>query len=304
MKKVFVKISLCLALLFLSCQKKAEAMEETAAYSEETVEEVNSTEFSENSELDSNALLKTPKDKKFKKNVKLSLQVKNAYQTTLFVEDAVVDFGGYILKSKLEKVDVFEKIVSVSNDSIKKYVKSKTIDSIICKIPHQKVSLFLRNLEGKYTQLNRREISLEDVSQEYILGSNQNKSSKYFSAKLDKALNEGGKLEGKVEAIETLRNIEEEKNRNVYYQNNLHNDVKYATLEIELIEPEKFREDLMENLEKYEKAESPFWFSIKHSLGGGFDLLKKSVLILLSIWPFLLFISLIGYFFHKNKSKS
>ena len=295
MKTKIVTLIVFFSLFFISCEKKAEVMA-ASGYEEALEEAVTETE------LNSKALSQLPKDKKFKKTVKISLGVENAYKTTLLIEDEVIKSDGYILKSKLENQVLSEKSVSISSDSIKKYTKIKTIDSIFCKIPSQKVSQFLSKLDGKYNILNLRDISLEDVTQEYVLGENQNSGSQKFSNRIENELKKGGKLESKVDAIETLKNYEDEKNNNRYYQAILNNDVKYATVEIELIEPEKYLTQTLANPSKYEEIDSPFLFKLKDAFLGGYKLLKWIIVLLVNIWPVFI-LALIGLFVVSRKNK-
>ncbi|MFY7671563.1 DUF4349 domain-containing protein [Tenacibaculum sp. MEBiC06402] len=212
--------------------------------------------------------------RKLIKRGNVSFEVDDLVLTTTNIKTSVKKFNGYIAEEKSEKG-------YYSNDV-----------TITVRIPNTNFDAFLGEISQGVKEFDEKNISVSDVTEEFLDVSARIKTKKELENRylqlLAKAKNVKEILEVEKELEQVRSDIERAEGRLKYLENN----VTFSTLRI------KFYKKIEQKIE-----EDSFWGKIIKAFTNGFDGLQSLFLFLITIWP-LLIIAVVIYIFVRKKLKN
>lgn len=280
----------CTLLIFAalsSCNKIGTA--ESAKY-ENAVAQSDSSSASDS--ISSVATLQV-KDKQFIKSADVNMEVKDVYETTIFLEKSLKDLGGFVTSSNLNSNILSEKTFAVSDEKAMMVRKFQTENKMEVRIPTEKLGDFLQTINEKKVFLNSRIILAEDVTSNIKL------------AKLEKERNKNtekniSKLNLNKDKVKMTDENQSENNYQQVADFDMKDQLAYSTVQLFLTEPEvRVAQIAVSNTQNLEN-QSNFFYDLKNAFSDGFHLIKQIIIGLFGIWP-LIFIGIIAFFLYKRK---
>ena len=234
-------------------------------------------------------------DKKFVKTAEVSMEVKDVYEATVHIENALKNLGGFVTKSELQSQVIEEETYNTSDQNAVLLRKFNSYNKMQVRVPSEKLGAFLHSVNDRKLFLNTRIISAEDVTN----------NAKIAVLELKK-INKTGEVISQMKTNEKKANLteeNEEKNNAQQIENlNLADNIKYSTVDIYIKEPKvRIAEIAITNTQFYDnKYQVNFFYEAKSSLLNGFYFVQKFFVFLLNFWPLFMGILIVFYFVKYN----
>ena len=297
MKSITQKIvfSLVFLVIIASCAKKNEA--------EGTYEDLDLKSLESEAVADSTtapismAASQEVEGKKFVRKADVNMEVSDVYQATIYIENALKEMGGFVTLSNYRSEVLEEKIFPQSDEKsmlVREYI---TKNQMQVRVPTEKLSDFLKQLNDKNIFLRERIITAEDVSTNIKMAELEKQRMAKHKAQLSQQTN-------------TIKNAEavNENERELNYQKindlNLADELKYSTVEIYLSEPKsKISQVEIPNTKSLKnKYQGGFGYSIKEAFADGFYGFQQFLILVAHAWMFIL-AGILGIFVWRNRKK-
>ena len=234
-------------------------------------------------------------DKKFVKTAEVSMEVKDVYEATVHIENALKNLGGFVTKSELQSQVIEEETYNTSDQNAVLLRKFNSYNKMQVRVPSEKLGAFLTSVNDRKLFLNTRIILAEDVTN----------NAKIAELELKK-INKTGDVISQMKNNEKKANLteeNEEKNNTQQIENlNLADNIKYSTVDIYIKEPKvRIAEIAIINTQFYDnKYQVNFFYEAKSSLLNGFYFVQKFFVFLLNFWPLFVGILIVIYFVKYN----
>ena len=297
MKSITQKIvfSLVFLVIIASCAKKNEA--------EGTYEDLDLKSLESEAVADSTtapismAASQEVEGKKFVRKADVNMEVSDVYQATIYIENALKEMGGFVTLSNYRSEVLEEKVFPQSDEKsmlVREYI---TKNQMQVRVPTEKLSDFLKQLNDKNIFLRERIITAEDVSTNIKMAELEKQRMAKHKAQLSQQTN-------------TIKNAEavNENERELIYQKindlNLADELKYSTVEIYLSEPKsKISQVEIPNTKSLKnKYHGGFGYSIKEAFADGFYGFQQFLILVAHAWMFIL-VGVLGIFAWRNRKK-
>lgn len=291
MKTTYIKLSI--ATLFLigiySC-KKGEALEDI------------NTEYNNNIQISdsiSSVATMSVKDKQFIKTADVNMEVKDVYESTLFIEKSVQNLGGFVTHSNLHSRVVSEETYNTSNEDAMLIKKFQTENSMQVRVPTSKLGELLDLVNNKKLFLNSRIIHAEDVTSNIKYAELEGKRIKKTNENISQLKTDKEKVKMGDE------NMQEE-NQQQLANLNITDNLKYSTVDIFIKEPKlRIAEIAVTNTKNIDnKYKFNFLHDAKNAFIEGFYLIQMLIIGLFTIWPFIIIGGVIIFLYRKNKTNT
>ena len=235
--------------------------------------------------------------KKFVRKADVNMEVSDVYQATIYIENALKEMGGFVTLSNYRSDVLEEKIFPQSDEKsmlVREYI---TKNQMQVRVPTEKLSDFLKQLNDKNIFLRERIITAEDVSTNIKMAELEKQRMAKHKAQLSQQTN-------------TIKNAEavNENERELNYQKindlNLADELKYSTVEIYLSEPKsKISQVEIPNTKSLKnKYQGGFGYSIKEAFADGFYGFQQFLILVAHAWMFIL-AGILGIFVWKSRKK-
>jgi Domain of unknown function (DUF4349) len=178
-------------------------------------------------------------------------------------------------KSVKSKIWALKGYISTESDSKEDYRHEKRLT---VRIPAANFDAFMKKLTDEVQDFDRKEITIEDVTDQFVDIQARLKNKKQVEEKYLQLLKKGvtvadilkieeqiGEIRGEIESVEGRLKL-------------LENQVNYSTLNISFY--------------KLKASKFNFWFRIKAAFGSGWDNLLGFVVAIFNLWPFAILLGL------------
>ena len=297
MKSITQKIvfSLVFLVIIASCAKKIEA---EGTYEDLDLKSLESEAIADSTTAPiSMAASQEVEGKKFVRKADVNMEVSDVYQATIYIENALKEMGGFVTLSNYRSEVLEEKVFPQSDEKsmlVREYI---TKNQMQVRVPTEKLSDFLKQLNDKNIFLRERIITAEDVSTNIKMAELEKQRMAKHKAQLSQQTN-------------TIKNAEavNENERELIYQKindlNLADELKYSTVEIYLSEPKsKISQVEIPNTKNLKnKYKGGFGYSIKEAFADGFYGFQQFLILVAHAWMFIL-AGILGIFVWKNRKK-
>ncbi|MFC2450957.1 MAG: DUF4349 domain-containing protein [Flavobacteriaceae bacterium] len=235
--------------------------------------------------------------KKFVRKADVNMEVSDVYQATIYIENTLKEMGGFVTLSNYRSEVLEEKVFPQSDEKsmlVREYI---TKNQMQVRVPTEKLSDFLKQLNDKNIFLRERIITAEDVSTNIKMAELEKQRMAKHKAQLSQQTN-------------TIKNAEavNENERELIYQKindlNLADELKYSTVEIYLSEPKsKISQVEIPNTKSLKnKYQGGFGYSIKEAFANGFYGFQQFLILVAHAWMFIL-AGILGIFVWRNRKK-
>lgn len=164
---------------------------------------------------------------------------------------------------------------------------------IVVRIPSAKFDLFLSDISKGVTYFDNKEISSQDVTEEYIDIDARLKAKKVLEARYLELLKKANKVSEMLEIEAQLSAIREEIEAKEGQLRFMQSQISMSTITLEFYK----------TVANEGGATISYGSKIWNALKSGFNSFSGFLVGLISIWPFLIFFGAIGYFIRKRFKK-
>ena len=217
----------------------------------------------------------------------LEIQVKDFNKTQLNLENKVKEYDGYIVESNVYRE---------SDEQIGGY--------ITIRVPEQHFQKFLTDTEEQAVEMLARNVSGQDVTEQYVDLESRLKSKRAVEERLLKFMTDAEKTEDLLKISKDLATVQEDVEVIVGKMNYLENQSAYSTIEISMHENRIVVPGLDNNdLDTWEKTKKQLATSLNFLLTAGSGLIVFFIGNL-PIIILLLIIGSVGYFIIRRRKRA
>lgn len=287
-KAVFILLLAGLLVLLASCSS-GESNKDVQMEDSSTSHEMATTEQESKAKTDELADEQSevsPTNRKIIHRAELQLNVKNLENTQLAIEKKVGEYGGYIVVSNVYRE---------SEESISA--------QLTVRIPEKHFQKFLTDAEGEAAEVLNRNVTGEDVTEQYIDLESRVKSKRTVEERLLEFMGKAEKTEDLLKISSDLSKVQEEIELIVGKMKYLENQTSFSTIEIAMYENSVIVPGLdSKNLDTWEKTKKQLATSTNFIFATGSGL----IVFFIGNLPVLIFLLLVGigiYFSIKKMKK-
>lgn len=276
-----MKNILCFFILFvlLSCgnqssESYAPQMKDSSGFIDE-VEMESEEDFDPQPEPPAPPQNEAPRQKKIIKDGQMNLVVDNLKKAKAFVDSTLKKYDAYYENEAYESSNYrssYNLKIRIPTDSFEKFVKMASEDA------------------GKVTFKN---INTRDVTEEFYDVKTRLENNESYLIQYRNLLKRANSIKDVLEVQEKIRRLEEEMDSKKGRLKYISDKVKYSTLNLNLIESHEYQAG----------NEKSFFEKIGSALKDGVDIFSGFILVVLRLWPFVILISILIYFFRKWRKK-
>lgn len=284
--KKYTLLSLALITFGLfSCGNSANKSAEygLAAQEEVVLEDINENGALQNADLSKNetntnapaSASPVLQNKKIVRSGSITLESKDIAKTKQHIDKLIQDADGY-----------YEQENSSSGSTYTAY-------TLNIRIPATKFDSFIQSIADGKDKITEKSIQAKDVSLQYLDVQSRLKSKNAYLLRYQQMVASAKTTKDLLEIEEQIRQLQEDIESNTTILRSLADQVNYSTLSIQIYYAESG------NINQ----PNTFLHEVGESMKSGWDLIKSSTLILLSLWPFIILsiIAVIGWRKYKRR---
>lgn len=203
-------------------------------------------------------------------------RVHNVQEAVAGLEAFAVMAGGFVQESHTRNEFVSKKSVEYGSDSVKTAQVYRPVADVLIRVPYFALDTLSDEVNRVAAFVDYRNMSRDDVTLDFIANMLKNKQAGGTQPAVPA---DGQKVEGRQY---TDAKQEQQVDRRIANLAML-DDSRFATLKLELYQPEQVAVFITQNADKMVAA--GFSEQISKSLGYGVDILKGLVLVIVTLWP-------------------
>ncbi|MGH8025569.1 MAG: DUF4349 domain-containing protein, partial [Pseudoxanthomonas sp.] len=237
-------------------------------------------------QLTSSAATYTDAQRKFIRTAQAQFRVKDVYQSALVIEDAVAAQGGFVVRNQIG-ADVGQvqrrpkgggKLIELAEYTVR--------GNLTVRVPSDKAQAFLRGIVDQMEFLDQRTFEAADAQFAMLRQQLAYQRNQETQQELGQAIQQGGKLGQKAEAIAARGDAKSSRDEALIAQKEFEDRVAFATLDLSLYQLSQIRQTELTDVEAVFDANSPGFFArLGSSLRGGWYGLLEVLVQLAKLWP-------------------
>lgn len=277
------------AIFFIACQSADKGNYESSnAQYEAEVEEMSPTE--KNGFISSSAAKESSDTtRKFIRTAEMKFRVKDAYKTSMTLENIALKFEGFVTYTYLESVTDRTEVTPISADSSLETIYYTVKNDITIRVPNYNLDTTLRTIANYIDYLDYRTIKAQDVSLDLLANQMAEKRISKHTERLTDAIDgKGKKLKETTYAEESLYNKEADKEKSILSSLSIKDKIEFSTIYLNIYQRQAIKRTVIENHKNIDKYEPGLLAQIGESLKTGWYVLKAIIIGLVKIWPLFL----------------
>lgn len=237
------------------------------------------------------------KDKQFIKSAEVSMEVKDVYDATVYIEKSLKDLGGFVTSSDLNSQILSEETFAISDENAMMVRKFQTENTMQVRVPTDQLSDLLLLINNKKMFLTSRSILAEDVTTNIKLAELEAKRNSKSAENIEKLHLDKGK-------VKMSDDNQQEGNYQKISAFDMQDQLKYSNVDIYLKEPQlRLAEIPVSNTKnRDDQYHYNFIYEAKNAVSEGFYLIQSIILGMLKIWPLIIIGGFIFYILRKRKT--
>lgn len=237
------------------------------------------------------------KDKQFIKSAEVSMEVKDVYDATVYIEKSLKDLGGFVTSSDLNSHILSEETFAISDENAMMVRKFQTENTMQVRVPTEKLGDLLLLINNKKVFLASRTILAEDVTTNIKLAELEAKRNSKSAENIEKLHLDKGK-------VKMSDDNQQEGNYQEISAFDMQDQLKYSNVNIYLKEPQlRLAEIPVSNTKnRDDQYQNNFNYEAKNAVSEGFYLIQSIILGMLKIWPLIIIGGFIFYILRKRKT--
>lgn len=209
-------------------------------------------------------------------------RVTDVFTAATSLENTVKSVGGIIEESRMNNEKSYTQSMYHTADSLKQVHTYTTTSYLTLRVPVGSLDSVVNAIPELATFIEYRNLAQEDVTLKYLSNSLKNEP----SGRTQKALDAAHKTEEVIAADDYLTQKHDNTVDRQISNLALLDKANYATIKVELFQPERIDTQVVINADYYAKPSFGVQFLL--ALNNGWQLLREILIAFLSIWPLLI----------------
>ncbi len=217
--------------------------------------------------------------------------VKNTYQSTLAIEDAVVANDGYVVNNNIAS-KILRRTTQHSDDGqlVSDALVSITGDMVV-RVPSHKTQAFLRDIASQIDALDQRNFAARDVQFDMLRTQLEALRNNESQTELGQLARQPGYVSEKGAVLEARSQAKAARDEARVAQSQLADQVAFSTISLGLYQPDQLRTTQEPDFESASFAHRPsFITKLQRALASGWHGLLDTPVWAVSVWPLWLFL--------------
>lgn len=237
-------------------------------------------------QLASSAATYTDAQRKFIRTARAEFQVKDVYRSALAIEDAVAAQGGFVVKNDAS-TDIGARQRRPKGDGKLLELAEYTVrGSLTVRVPSERTQALLRTLVTQMEFLDSRSFEARDAQFDLLRQQMAWRRNQDAQQQIGAAIEDGGKLGQKAEAIATRNDVATARDEALLAQKQFEDRVAFSTIELSLHQAPRIRQTELVDTEAVFARNGPGFFDrLESALRAGWYGLLDVLLGLLQVWP-------------------
>ncbi len=243
-------------------------------------------------------------DRKLIRTADMKFSVHDVYQSTIDIESIILTNKGFITESRLNS-NVLQSLEQEKGDSIIEWNIAKKTNRITFRVPKDSLEQCLVDIAKEVDELNYRVLLGTDVSFSILEKELAQKRAQNASNQINRdKSNQSGDLQDHVFATNTRQQIAEQRDRAKIEQLELEDKIAFSTVTLYLEGPKQTTKQVYANPELMIQQQGiGFGRKLINAFASGFELIQTLILWLVQIWPVVLLLSALAYWWTHRRTK-
>ncbi len=221
--------------------------------------------------------------------------VKNTYQSTLAIEDAVVANDGYVVANHIESNVLQQTQHRGDNGQLVRVAQVGVTGSMVVCVPSHKTQAFLRDIASHIEALDQRNFAAKDVQFDMLRSQLEAARNQETQAELGLLTQQKGSVGDKAAALEARNQAKAVRDEARITSSQLADKVAYSTIALNLHQPALVRTTQEVDFDSASFAQRPsFIANVQRALAGGWYGLLRALVGAAALWPVWLLLMAIG----------
>ncbi|MCY7292866.1 MAG: DUF4349 domain-containing protein [Ferruginibacter sp.] len=280
--------------IFLSCNQMQKEKHQLTTFSDSTTVNLPLSSSTAKEFKDSS--------KKFIRTADIKFKVNSVINTTNDIENICNNNGGFVTSTNLNSDIIRSEEMSVNEDSTLQTTSYNVTNSIILRVPNNKLDTTLKEIAKNISYLDYRIIKADEVSLQMFSNTlSQKRLAKNEARLINDIDGNNKKLHETINAEELLLSRGEQADNAQINNLSLEDQVKYSTVNILIYQPETTTKTIVASEKKVKVYEISFWKQVRESIQYGWSIIADLFIFIVRFWALLLLAGLIYFVVKWNR---
>jgi hypothetical protein len=240
--------------------------------------------------------------KKLVRRAELSFRTQNVIQTTLAIEDIVRANGGFILENNLSQTEEQQFTTPLSRDSLLETTVSRISNRLVLRVPVAQLDTTIRAIGRWSAHVEYRNITAEDVGLKWLEEQLEQLRNNQYQTELQRDITHSPtKLQDVSQAREKALAGRAAADAAMLEQARLDDAIQLSTISIVLSQRPITTKEVLARTAPVTAWTPGLQVQLKEAFFVGWHGIQNLLLLLVTLWPVLLFGTGLWWFFRKRK---
>jgi hypothetical protein len=212
--------------------------------------------------------------------------VKNTYQSTLAIEDAVVASDGFVVSNQIASSVQRQSSQPTDDGQLLRIAQVSITGHLLVRVPSHKAQAFLREIASQIEVLDQRTMQARDVQFDMLRSQLEAARNQDAQTDLGSLTQQRGTVGDKTMALEARNAAKASRDEARLAQAQLADQVAFSTIALDLYQPLQLRQTVEADFDKASFAQRPgFISSVGQAVASGWHGLLKCLLWMALLWP-------------------
>nr|WP_298129699.1 DUF4349 domain-containing protein [uncultured Pseudoxanthomonas sp.] len=238
------------------------------------------------SQLASDVLVQTDPQRRFIRTAQADFQVKDVYRTALAIEDEVAKQGGFVVDNDIQSQVQRVQSRPLGNGKRLELAEYRLQGALTVRVPSERTQVFLRAIASQMEFLDRRHFTARDAQFDLLRQQLARQRAQDAQQELGDAVQAGGKLGDKADAIHARGDARTSRDEAVIAQKEFEDRVAYSTITLSLSQDVQVRRSERVDVDAVFRDNGPGFFrQLGDALAVGWRGGQQAVVALAALWP-------------------
>jgi Domain of unknown function (DUF4349) len=237
--------------------------------------------------------------RKIVRTTQIKSKVENTEQATYKIEQIARKFNGFVMQTHLESRNLEKSETPISQDSTLETTQFEVANTLVLRVPNERLDTFLTELSRVYTHLDYRRVNAQDLTATFLTNELKAQVRDNSAQRIAQASDEKGKrLNEIVDAEETRVNMKDAAIEQQIQNLETDYDIAFSIVNVAIYQNPVVAKTMKTNVNSL-KAASNFGFRLTQALSNGWSIVLEILLFFVNLWAFIV-LGLGAYFVYRK----
>jgi len=238
------------------------------------------------SQLASDVLAQTDPQRRFIRTAAVEFHVKDVYRTALAIEDEVAKQGGFVIDNDIQAQVQRVQSRPIGHGKRRELAEYRLLGELTVRVPSERTQGFLRAIASQMEFLDRRHFNARDAQFDLLRQQLARQRAQDQQQELGDAVQAGGKLGDKADAIQARGEARSSRDEAVIAQKEFEDRVAFSTITLSLRQDVQVRSSERVDVDAVFRDNGPGFFSrLGDALAVGWRGGQQGFVALAALWP-------------------